>query len=60
VGLPLQYFFGFHLNFGVIGLWYAQTFGAVTQMLWLLWVLYKREDWEEVARKIARRVEKDS
>jgi hypothetical protein len=29
-------------------------------MLWLLWVLYKREDWEEVARKIARRVEKDS
>ena len=29
IGFPLQWVFGFHLGLGVLGLWYAQTCGAL-------------------------------
>ena len=49
IGLPLQYLFGFHLGFGVLGLWYAQTCGALFQLASLAYVLYRRYSWADIA-----------
>jgi hypothetical protein len=55
----LQWIFGFHFGLGVLGLWYAQTCGALFQLFSLLFLLYRWYDWEKITQGIGARIERD-
>ena len=57
VGLPLAYFFGIFLDFGVVGLWAGLSGGPICNCLVQTYVR-ARTDWEEQARAAQERSRK--
>jgi len=55
VGLPMAYYFGFHIELGVIGLWLGMICSAVVALLLLGFVIY-RTNWQKMSVEARARV----
>ncbi|CAL5197230.1 unnamed protein product [Lathyrus oleraceus] len=56
-GIPLGLFFGFYLDFGVLGIWSGMLTGTVLQTLVLFYMVY-RTDWNNEASLAEERISK--
>ena len=58
IGLPLGYFLGITLDFGVVGLWLGMTLGLICVAIAGAIVII-RSDWEQLAAEAALRLDND-
>ena len=51
ISLPMEYFWAFKLEYGLMGLWYGQTFGSVTHASILLYLVWFHFDWVQLSKE---------
>jgi Na+-driven multidrug efflux pump len=61
ISLPMEYFFAFHLGYGVIGLWIGQMCGSIFHATTYIYLVnFHFGDWVSLAEEARRKIEEEN